>query len=172
MRSRREEPLQAETKEREWTTIKVVCLGLRERRTGLSAKSYTLEFLKLGPDENITPTSESMAYEDKSPGTSHSIAKTFIVGGIYNMEVSDGSARVQASKFQHLYRYESTRAEWLALDRATRGALEVERLEKGLAKHRTDLECLDPLRAAYERMTPRQRAAYLARIVQYMMTGN
>lgn len=172
MRSRREEPAPIENKVREWTTERVVYLGLRERRTGISSTSHLLVFTKLVIGDDATLSDDTVMYTDKSPGTSRSIAKGFIVGGIYAMEFSGDSARVQAAKYLRLYHDESSRAEWLALDRATRGAIEVERSMAGLARQRADLECLEPLRAAYERMTARQRAAYIARIVQYMMTGH
>lgn len=117
-----------------------------------------------------------MVFED-APGSRKGVARALIVGWIYALpyipDVKPGIGSAIFGRIQKLKEWPNhdKRAEWCAMDRAARGAWEADRLHEKERERRIDLECLAPLRRAYERLSSRERPALLVRVTQYLMTG-
>lgn len=100
-----------------------------------------------------------------------SVTRDKIVGYVYGVSMSeDGSSAYFGScRSVRAYPDSDKRAEWYAMDRAARGALDAESFRERERKRDVDLECLLPLRRAYARLSFRERAALLVRVQQYLM---
>lgn len=104
--------------------------------------------------------------------TKRKVLKGLIIGYVYALPMN-GDTAFFGPKVKRLREWpdREKRAEWCALDAASRETSEADAFTERESKRRVDLECLDPLRRAYERLSPRERAAMLTRVTRYLMTG-
>lgn len=152
-------------------------------RNGLATKAQVVaRWLTLPPDwlttkdttvlkEGITEGHKADLYGAepyKRKDTTHDL----IVGMIYEVPMSgESTAWFGRIKPLGMWPDHDQVVKWKAQDRATFQVLEAERADKTLKDKRVDLEVLAPLRAAYERLGSRERAALITRVTVYLVTG-
>jgi len=165
----------SEAKKEPDKTVLVIYAGLRDMAKGTAMLFLTLpegyDPSKRRPDDLDVDTLKGSYYSD-DPGTRKSTSKNLMVGWIYSLPMlGEHTAFFGRIKSVRDWHDADKRAEWTAMDRSLREALEAETFQKREHARRVDLECLAPLRAAYERLSPRERAAMLTRVTRYLMTG-
>ncbi len=155
-------------------TVFVIYAGLRDKGGEVVAHFLTL------PDDweskvkrQIEPESlPAMNFIDDYKSRKKSISRNLIVGYIYSLPMT-GSTASFGSRVKQIREYPdpSKRAEWVAMSTSLRAGKEAESFQEREVKRRVDLEALEPLRRAYERLSMRDRAALLVRVQKYLMTG-